>query len=246
VDENTKASEPEEQAAKTSPPWEFGWLRDEDWPDPLREPYEPARDELDLRHSQVPRHRWNGWRRLTGEEDYLAACSCGWRSTETGQVSPMLRQVKDHLDAVRAVHGWGPVPRTAEELAPDEHARTVGQHQLQRERLHELSAALEDQHSRLFQALERSTDLLSVSEEQADRLVAALQRAAAAVTPESTRTEASVRRAEGLQYWADRAKEVHSHIVATTASLAAIAEEVALLNQARVTRRPSVTPGAST
>jgi len=28
--------------------------------------------------------------------------SCGWRSTDTDDESPMLRQVKDHLNAVRA------------------------------------------------------------------------------------------------------------------------------------------------
>ena len=75
------------------------------WP-AERTPYEPTPDELGLLHSRVPGHRWNGWRRLTGDEGYYAACSCGWRSTETGYVSPMLRQVQEHLDAVRAVRSW--------------------------------------------------------------------------------------------------------------------------------------------
>jgi hypothetical protein len=125
MDENAKASEPEEQAARTRPPWEFGWLRDEDWPDPLREPYEPAQDEFDVLHSQVPGHWWSTWRRLTGDEDYFADCSCGWRSTETGHVSPMLRQVEDHLDAVRAVRGWGPVPQMRQAPGWDGPARVV-------------------------------------------------------------------------------------------------------------------------
>ncbi len=246
MDENTKASEPEEQAARARPLWEFGWLRDEDWPDPLREPYEPTQDELDLLHCQVPGHRWNVWRRLTGDEDYFAACSCGWRSTETGDVSPMLRQVEDHLDAVRAVRGRGRVPPAAQAPGRYGHARTASQHQLQRERLRELYTALENQHSRLSQTLERSTDLLSASEEQADRLAAALQYAAAGVAPEWSTTEGPERRAEVLQHWADRAKEVRNHIVATAASLASIAEEVAVLDRARVTRRSGETPDTST
>ncbi|HXZ70706.1 MAG TPA: hypothetical protein VEH31_07535, partial [Streptosporangiaceae bacterium] len=114
MDESARATEPEEQAAKTG-------HRGEDWPDPLSEPYESAPDELGLLHSQVPGHRWNGWRRLTGDEGYFAACSCGWHSTETGDVSPMLRQVQQHLDAVRPVRGWHPAPR--KEPAP---GRTAG------------------------------------------------------------------------------------------------------------------------
>ena len=101
MDENTGAREPEEQTARTRRQWELSHGRQrQDWPGPLREPYEPTQDELGLLHSRVPGHRWNGWRRLTGDEGYYAACSCGWRSTETGYVSPMLRQVQEHLDAV--------------------------------------------------------------------------------------------------------------------------------------------------
>jgi hypothetical protein len=106
MDESVGAEEPQEQAAKTWYLWKWNYGHGrEDWADPLTEPYEPTPDELDLLHSQVPGHRWNGWRGLTGDEDYYAACSCGWRSTETGYVSPMLRQVNDHLDAVRAARG---------------------------------------------------------------------------------------------------------------------------------------------
>jgi hypothetical protein len=94
---------------------------------------------------------------------------------------------------------------------------------------------LPEDEQRLSQALAHSADLLSASEEQADRLVAALQHAAAGVAPEWARTEASVRRAEELQRRADRARQAHNHIVAAAGALAAIAEEVALLNQARET-----------
>ena len=85
MDENGNARVLEEQAAETRRRWEFchGHRRD-DWPDPLKEPYEPTQHELDLLHSQVPGHRWSAWRCLTGDENYFAACSCGWRSTETG------------------------------------------------------------------------------------------------------------------------------------------------------------------
>jgi len=236
MDENVRATGPAEQAAKTGRLREFSpGHRREDWPDPLTEPDEPAPDELDLLHSQVPGHRWNGWRRLTGDEDYFAACSCGWRSTETGQVSPMLRQVHEHLDAVRAVRGGRPAPRTEPAPGRAGEGRDAIRHQVRHERTRELYAAADSQHRRLSQALEHSTDLLSASEEQADRLVAALQYAAAGMAPEWTTTEASVRRAEALRHRADRARQVRDHIVAAAGALAAIAEEVALLNQGRET-----------
>ena len=111
----------------------------------------------------------------------------------------------------------------------------VGQHEVRHERTRELCAAVENQQRRLSQALGHSADLLSASEEQADRLVAALQHAAARVAPEWARTEGSVRRAEELQRRADRAREVCNHIVAAAGALAAIAEEVALLNRGRET-----------
>jgi hypothetical protein len=195
TDENDEARAPEEQATNTRRQREFSYgYRREDWTDPLREPYEPAQDELDLLHSQVPGHRWSSWRRLTGDEDYVAACSCGWCSTETGYVSPMLCQVQDHLDAVRAVRGERP------ERAPGQagQERETSQHEVRHQRTRELYAAAESQHRRLSRALERSTDLLSASEEQADRLAAALQHAAAGTAPEWAKTEASVRRAEAL------------------------------------------------
>jgi len=237
MDENDRAGEPDEQAARTRRLWELSHgRRRQDWPDPLREPYEPAPDEPDLLHSQVPGHRWNGWRRLTGDEDYFAACSCGWRSTETGYVSPMLRQVQEHLDAVRAVRGWRPASGTAQ--APDRagHENDASQHPLRHERMRELDAVVQSQQQRLSQALEHSTDLLAAGEDQADRLAAALKHAAARVERQSARTEASVRRAETLQRRAVRAQEVRDHIVAAAGTLAAIAEEVVLLNQGRDTR----------
>jgi hypothetical protein len=236
MDENTQAREPEEQAAAAGRLSELGYgHRREDWPDPLREPYEPTQDELDLLHSQMPGHRWNGWRRLTGDQDYYAACSCGWRSTETGYVSPMLRQVQDHLDAVRAVRGQRPASRVAQAPGRAEHENDTIPHDLRQERARELYATVESQQRRLSQALEHSTDLLAASEDQAGRLAAAFQHAAARVAPEWARTEASVRRAEALRRRADRAKEVRDHIVAAAGVLAAIAEEVALLNQDRET-----------
>ena len=109
------------------------------------------------------------------------------------------------------------------------------QHEVRHERTRDLYAAAENQHRRLSQALAHSADLLSASEEQADRLVAALQHAAAGMAPEWARTEASVRRAEELQRRADRARQVHNQLVAAAGALAAIAEEVALLNQVRET-----------
>jgi hypothetical protein len=44
-----------------------------------------------------------------------------------------------------------------------------------------------------------------------------------------------VRRAEALRRRADRARKVRNHIIAAAGALAAIAEEVALLNQDRET-----------
>jgi hypothetical protein len=78
MDENDEAREPEEQTDKVWYLWKWNYgPRDEDWPGPLRQPCEPTQDELDLLHSQVPGHRWNGWRRLTGDEDYYAASPAG-------------------------------------------------------------------------------------------------------------------------------------------------------------------------
>jgi len=158
----------------------------------------------------------------------------------------MLRQVKDHLDAVRAVRGLRPAPRTAQAPRRDEQERNASQHKLQQERTHELYATVKNQQRRLSQALEQSTDLLSATEDQAGRLVVALQHAAATVAPEWVKTQASARRAETLQRRADRAKELRNHIVAAAGAFAAIAEEAALLDQDRETRRPGGPPDTST
>ncbi len=240
MDENAKAREPEERAANTRRQVELGYgHRCGDWPDPLRKPYEPTQDELDLLYSQVPGHRWNGWRRLTGDEDYYAGCSCGWRSSETSYVSPMLRQVKDHLDAVRAIRGWRPSAPAAQAPGRDERDRGVGQRRIRQERTQELYVFVENQQRRLCQALAQSTDLLSASEDQAERLVAVLEEAAATVAPERAKTRASAQRAEALQRHAERAKQLRDGIVAAAASLAAVAEEVALINQDLKSRHPS-------
>ena len=231
MDENDEARAPEKQAARFRDLREQSYGRGHgDWPDPLAEPSELTQDELSLLHSQVPGHRWNSWRRLTGDEDYYAACSCGWRSTNTSDASPMLRQVKDHLDAVRALRGWRPAARTASAPGLDGQERDASQHQARQERTRELYAAVESQQKRLSQELEQSTDLLSASEEQADRLVVALEHAAARVAPEWAKTEAAVRRAETLQLRAERARELRNEIVATAAAMAAIAEEIAAIH----------------
>jgi hypothetical protein len=216
---NARARAPEEQAAVTRQPWElsYGHRRD-DWPGLLSEPCEPAHDELGLLRGKVSGHRWDGWRRLTADEGYFAACSCGWRSTETtGDVSPMLRQIEEHLDAVQAVRSWRPSAGPAE-TRPDERTR-------------ELYALVENQRRHLSQALEHSRDLLSASGDQAERFVAVLEHAAAKVAPEWARTRASVRSAEALQRRAERARELRNEIVAAAATVAAIAEEVALVGQ---------------
>jgi hypothetical protein len=240
VDEHDKARDPEEQAADTRHQSEFNHRpRPVDWPDPLRAPYEPTQDELDLLHSRATGHRWHGWRRLTADEDYYAACSCGWRSTETGSVSPMLRQVKEHLDAVWAIRGGRPPARTTPARTRDQGERDAGQREIRPdERTRELYVAVNNQQERLSHTLGRSTDLLSASEEQADRLVAALEYAAARIAPDWARTGASVRRAEVLQRRLERAKELRTGIVAAAAALAAIAEEAALVHRDLKTRHP--------
>src|SRR5579872_1790789 len=190
MNENAETREPEGQAATTERLSEPRYGQRREWP--RREPYEPTPDELGLLHSQVPGHRWSGWCRLTGDEDYYAACSCGWRSTETGSVSPMLGQVQNHLDAARAVRGSRPAAPTAPAPRRAGQEDEASQHELQPERARELYSAIGNQKRRLSQALEHSTDLLSASEEQADRLVAVLQHAATRVTPERLTTVASV------------------------------------------------------
>jgi hypothetical protein len=230
MDESAKARELEEQIARTRRLWELNYgHRREHWPHLLREPYELAHDELGM-PSQAPGHRWNAWRRLTGDEDYFATCSCGWRGTDTGHVIPTLEQVRNHLDAVRAIRGWRPAPRTTRTSAGDE--PDAGQRTMRPdERARELYASVANQQRRLSQALEDSADLLSASEDQADRFVAALEYTASRVVPEWAKTRESAQRAQALQRQAERAKELRDRIVAAAAALAAIAEEVALAGQ---------------
>lgn len=63
MDEDDKARAAEEQAARSKDLREHSYGRGHgDWPDPLAESRELTQDELGLLHSQVPGHRWNGWR----------------------------------------------------------------------------------------------------------------------------------------------------------------------------------------
>ena len=238
MDENAEARDLEEQATITRQPWGpaigpgartgLG---------PLAQSYEPAYDEFDMLLGKAAGHRWDGWRRLTGDEDYFAACSCGWRSTETGCVSPMLRQVEEHLDAVRAIRGGRPSTRAAQAPARDERARDASQREIgPDERTRELYASVGSQQRRLSQILEQSGDLLSASKDEADRLVAVLEHAAAKIAPDWAKTGASVRREQALQCQVERVKEWRSGIVAAAGALAAVAAEVALASQDPETR----------
>jgi hypothetical protein len=234
MDENAKARELEEQAAITRQPSGPGARTSLA---PPGESCEPAHDELGLLRGKAAGHRWDGWCRLTGDEAYFAACSCGWRSTETGCVSPMLRQVKEHLGAIRAIRGGRPSTRAAQAPARDERARDASQREMgPDERTRELYASVESQQGRLSQALEQSGDLLSASKDQADRFVAVLEYAAARVAPEWARTGASVRREQALQCQVERVKEWRAGIAAAAGALAAVAEEVALAGQDLETR----------
>ncbi len=220
MDENDKARALEEQAARS------GDLRERsyghgDWLDPPAEPAEMTQDELGLLNSQVPGHHWNGWRRLTGDEDYYAACSCGWRSTDTGDVSPMLHQVKDHLNAVRQSRGWPPLTRSGDESGP---APGQGGVVPLRERARGLRATARGEQLRLSRSLSHSTDLLSASAEQADRLVTELERR------QSARTGASASIAEIVQHKVERARELRKAIAAAAAALAVITEEIAAIH----------------
>ena len=238
MDEKAKARDLEEQATITGQPWgpAIGPGARTSLA-PLGESYEPAYDEFDLLRGKAAGHRWDGWRRLTGDEDYFAACSCGWRSTETGCVSLMLRQVKEHLDAVRAIRGGRPSTRAAQAPARDERARDASLREMgSDERTRELYASVESQQRRLSQVLEHSGDLLAASEDQAGRFVAVLEHAAAEVAPEWARTSACARRAEALQRQAEHAKELRNGIAAAAGALAAVAGEVALVSQDLETR----------
>jgi hypothetical protein len=237
MDENVKARDLQGQAARTRRLCEPGYGPSRgDWPDSLTEPGELTPDELDLLQSHVPGHRWDGWRRLTGDEDYFAVCSCGWRSTETGQVSPMLRQVKDHLDAVRQSHGGRP---STPAPARDERGRDAGQGEILalHERAREVRASVQGQQMRLSQSLGHSTDLLSASADQADQLVAALERrewATAGTTAQS---------AESVRHTVERARELRKAIAAAAAALTVMAEEIAWVHEDLETRHPGGSAG---
>ncbi len=238
MDENAKSRDLEERATITRQPWgpAMGPGARTSLA-PLAESCEPAYDELDLLRGNAAGHRWDGWRRLTGDEAYFAACSCGWRSTETGCVSPMLRQVKGHLDAVRAIRGGRPSARAAQAPAWDGRARDASQREMgPDERTRELYASVQSQQRRLCQALEQSGDLLSASKDQADRFVAVLEYAAPRVAPEWAKTGASVRCEQALQCQVERVKEWRSGIIAAAGALAAVKEEVARAGQDLETR----------
>ena len=235
MDVNGKARDLQGQAARTSHVRKLGtdysWG---DWRDSLTEPCAPTPDELELLQSQVAGHRWDGWRRLTGDEDYFAACSCGWRSSETGAVGPMLCQAKEHLAAVRHTRDGRPPTRAP---ARDEDERDASQHEMRPdERARELGAAANGQQRRLSQSPRYSTDLLSAGADQDGRLVAALERG------EWAKTRASAPSAATVQHKVERARELRKAILADAAALAAIAEEIALMDQDPGTRRPGGAP----
>jgi hypothetical protein len=223
MDENDEARALQDQIPRSRQPGELRYGHGY-WPEPLTEPCEPTPDELDLLHSQLPGHRWDGWRRLTGDEDYHAACSCGWRSTDTAEAGPMLRQVKDHLDAVRQSRGWRTSARAP---VRDESGPDVGQGEIVHlhERARELRADTMGEQMRLSRSLEHSTGLLSASAEQADYLVAQLERG------EQARTGAAARSAETVRHKVERARELRKAIAAAAAALAVIAEEIAGIGQ---------------
>ena len=93
MDENAKARDLEEQATITRQRMGPGYGRQARGlsPAPAWENHANRRTRpVRLARGKAAGHRWDGWRRLTGDEGYFAACSCGWRSTETGCVSLML------------------------------------------------------------------------------------------------------------------------------------------------------------
>jgi hypothetical protein len=241
MDENVVARDLQEQAARTRRLCEPCYGPDHaDWPDPLTEPGQLTPDELDLLQSYVPGHRCDGWRRLTGDEDYFAVCSCGWRSPETGQVGPMLRQVKDHLDAVRQSRGRRRSAQAqAQAPAQDERGPDASPGEILdlHERAREVRASVQGQQMRLSESLRHSTDLLSASADQADRLVAALERrqwASAGATAQS---------ADSVRHKVERARELRKAIAAAAAALAVMAEEMAWIHQDQETRRIGGAPG---
>jgi hypothetical protein len=227
VDQDDKARDLQGQAARTRHLGQLAYgRRCEDWPDLLRDPREPAQDELALLQSQVAGHHCDGWCRLTGDEDYFAACSCGWRSTETRDLSPMLYQVKDHLDTVRQAHGGDPATQAP---ARDKSGRDNGQREM---RPRELRTPMQGQQGRLSRTLQHSTDLLSASADHADRLVAELQHG------EWAKTSGCAPAAETVQHKVERANELRKAIVAAAGALAVIAEEIAWIHQDLDNPRP--------
>ena len=182
----------------------------------LEKPAELTHDEVGLLHSQVAGHRWSGWCRLTADEGYYAACSCGWRTTVTGDMSTMLHQVKDHLDVVERSRGWCP-------SALDESGTGASRGEIQHlyERARGLRTTARDQQSRLSRSLGHSTELLSASAEQADLLVTEMERG------QPVRTGTSRSGAEIVREKVQRARELRKAIVAAAAALAVIAEEIA-------------------
>ncbi len=132
----------------------------------------------------------------------------------------MLRQVEEHLDAVREIYGGRPSTR-----APARDERDVGQGELRPDqRAPEPCAAVGGQQRRLSQALRHSTDLLSASADQADRLVAAIEGGKWAKTGAPA-----------------QARELRRVIFTAAAALAVIAEEVAWNHQDPKTRHPGGT-----
>jgi hypothetical protein len=231
MDEKAKARDLQEQADQTSQRKASRGHPREDWPDPPTEPCALAQDDFDMLHSHVMGHHWDGWRRLTGDEDYLAACSCGWRSNETGDMSAILGQVKDHLDAVREIRGGRPSTQAA---AGDEHGCDASQDEMQpRERARELRASVEGEQMRLSQSLGHSRDLLAACADQADRLVAVLERG------QWTTSRVSAPTAGSAQHKPERAWELRKAIVAAAATLAVIAEEITWIHQDLETRHPA-------
>lgn len=234
--ENNRARRLEEQAADSRRLRQLGGgCAHGDWPSPLAQPCELAQDEFELLYSQMAGHRWDGWRRLTGDEDYFAACSCGWRSADTGDLSPMLRQVKVHLDAVRRSRGLGPSQRPPARHEPG-YGISSGKILALRERARQLCASVNGQQTRLSRSVAHSAELLSASAEQADHLMAELGRG------EGATTGAAARSAEIMQHEVERAKDLRNAISAAAAGLAVIAEEIAWIHQDRETRGPSRSP----
>jgi hypothetical protein len=170
---------------------------------------------------------------MTGDEDYFAACSCGWRSTETRYLSPMLGQVKGHLDAVRQARGGR---ASTQAPARDESGRGARQREM-RQDAREFRTPGPGQQGRLSRTLAHSTDLLSASADHADRLVAELEHG------EWAKASGGAPGAETVQHKVERANELRRAIVAAAGALAVIAEEMAWIHQDLETRRPGGSDG---